>query len=104
MTFDAGSGSLRVRAEAIDQLIAAITSATAPARSMGTSPKLRLSERLTKTDTPPIPIKRASASRNVSRCVRRMTISESVMKTGMVASMTAAIPEGTRCSAQNNKP
>jgi len=26
------------------------------------------------------------------------------MNTGIVANMTAAIPEGTRCSAQNNDP
>ncbi len=53
MGFDAGSGSLRVRAEATDQLIAATTSATAPARSMGAS--LRPTEWLTRTDTPPMP-------------------------------------------------
>ena len=32
------------------------------------------------------------------------TASVTAMNTGMVVSMTAAIPEGTRCSAQNSSP
>jgi hypothetical protein len=31
-------------------------------------------------------------------------ISARAMNTGIVAIITAAIPEGTRCSAQNNRP
>jgi hypothetical protein len=33
-----------------------------------------------------------------------MMISDSAMNAGMVASMTAATPDGTRCSAQNSSP
>jgi hypothetical protein len=40
----------------------------------------------------------------VSRCVRKIRISASAVKAGMVASMTAVIPEGTRCSAQKTNP
>jgi hypothetical protein len=31
-------------------------------------------------------------------------IESGAMKAGIVAIMTAAIPDGTRCSAQNNSP
>ena len=36
--------------------------------------------------------------------VRKKMISSSVINTGMVASTTAAIPEGMRCSAQKRQP
>ena len=80
----------------------ATISATAPARSMGAPP--RPSERLISTATPPIPIRSATARRPVSLWVRRNRISDSAMNAGIVAIMTAAMPEGTRCSAQNNSP
>lgn len=101
----AGSGSLRVSAAAIDQLIAATTSAAAPKRSTGASamacnPLLRS----TSTATPPIPIESATASRAVILRVRKRKISESAMNAGMVASTIAALPEGTRVSAQKSRP
>jgi hypothetical protein len=64
ITLEAGSGSLRVSTDDTDQLIAAMMSATARALSIGAPP--RLSEWLISTATPPIPIKRARASRIVS--------------------------------------
>src|SRR5437773_610676 len=42
-----------------------------------------------------MPTIKANDRRMVSRCVRRKMISSSVMKTGIVASTTAVIPEGT---------
>src|SRR5437762_4042366 len=80
MSFDCGSGSLRVSADESDQLIAAMISATAPALSIGAPP--RLNEWLVSTATPPIPVKSAIARRSVSFCVRRKMISDSAMNTG----------------------
>ncbi len=102
MTLDDGSGSLRVSTDAIDQLIDPMRSATAPALLIGAPP--RYNEWLISTATPPIPTRSASARRIVSLWVRRTRISDSAMNTGIVAIMTAAMPEGTRCSAQNNSP
>ena len=102
ITFESGSGNLRARTDAIDQLMDAKISATAPSLSIGAPP--RLSVWLISTPTPPMPIRSAAAKRIVSRCVRRKIISHSAMKTGIVASITAAMPDGTRCSAQNSKP
>jgi hypothetical protein len=102
MGLEAGSGILRVSADATDQLVAATRSASAPDASIGTSPRPR--ERLTSTATPPIPIASANASRMVSLCVPRKRISERAMNAGMVAIMTAVIPDGTRRSAQKTIP
>ena len=102
ITLEGGSGSFLVSALDTDQLIAATTSAIAPDVLIGTSP--RFSERFTSTATPPMPIRSAQARRTVSRCVPRKRISERTMNTGMVANMTAAIPDGTRCSAQKSSP
>lgn len=102
MGLEAGSGSLRVSAEATDQLIAAINSAIAPDGSMALSPSPN--EWLTSTTTPPIPTSSAKASRRVRRCVPRKKISDSAMNTGMVANMTAVTPDGTRVSAQKTSP
>src|SRR5258706_5442341 len=102
MAAERGSGSLRVSADATDQLIDAIIRTTAPAVSIGAAP--RFNELLISAATPAIPIKRARARRVVSFWVRRKNISDSAINAGIVAIMTAAIPEGTRCSAQNNTP
>src|SRR5947207_5992114 len=102
MTLEGGSGSLRVSADDTDQLIDAMIRATAPTGSMGAP--LRLNQGLISTATPAIPIKSAVTKRTVSLWVRRKMISESAINTGIVAIMTAAMPEGTRCSAQNSSP
>ena len=99
---DGGSGSLRVNAEETDQLSDATINATAPSLSMGAPPRAK--ERLISTATPPHPIRSAKVRRTVSFCVLRKMISESAMNAGIVASMTAATPEGTRCSAQKSNP
>src|SRR5262245_25549293 len=64
MTFEAGSGSLRVSADDTDQLMEATISATAPILSIGAPPTFN--ERLINTATPPIPIKSAKANRRLS--------------------------------------
>ena len=92
---------MRVSAEDTDQLIAAMISATAPDLSIGVPP--RFNEWVISTATPPIPIKSAIAKRTVTVCVRKKMISESAMNTGTVAIMTAAMPEGTRCSAPKQR-
>jgi len=74
----------------------------APIVSIGTPP--RFSEWLIMIATPPMPIRSAKAKRNVSFWVRRKTISDSAINTGVVAIITVAMPDGTRCSAQNNNP
>ena len=43
-------------------------------------------------------------ARAVAGSVPRSAISDSAINAGMVAIMTAATPEGTRCSAQNSRP
>src|SRR5581483_12189579 len=100
IAFEGGSGSLRVRIDDNDQLTAAIRSATAPAVSID----VPRDEWLISTATPAMPINNATASRDVNVCVRSRATSKIVMKAGMVDNITAAIPEGTRCSAQNNNP
>src|SRR5580704_3401028 len=92
MTLEGGSGSVRANADATDQHIAAKISATAPSRSIGVPS--RFNERLTSTPTPPRPITSAKAKRTVSLCVRRKIVSDSAINAGIVAIMTAAIPEG----------
>ena len=77
-------------------------SAKAPRVSTGAPPTLRV--RLISTATPPIPISSAIPRRMVNVWVRRKKISERAMNAGMVARTTAAMPEGTRCSAQNSRP
>jgi len=86
----------------MDQLIAATISAHPPTASMGASPKFAV--RLTRTATPPTPTPRATANRIVNCRVFKTAISEIAMNTGIVAIITAAIPEGTRRSAQNSNP
>ena len=102
MAFVAGNGSLRVSADAIDQLIAEIIKAVAPIGSIGASPKF--DEWLTSTATPAIPPTKPSASLPVSLWLFRITMSARAMNAGIVAIITAAIPDGTFCSAQNSKP
>jgi len=85
----------RVSADAMDQLIEAKISAAAPFRidwrahrgSTSGSPEPLLQR---------FPPRELIARRGVSFWVRKKSISESAMKTGIVANMTAAIPEGTR--------
>ena len=102
MALDGGSVSLRVSTDDIDQLMDARIRAMAPSVSTGAPPTF--SVRLINTATPPIPIRRAIPRRAVKACVRRKKISDSAMNAGIVASTTAAIPEGTLCSAQNSRP
>ncbi len=93
---------MRANADAIDQLTDPTISATAPSLSIGAPP--RSSERLISTPTPASPIKRADPKRTVSLCVRRKIISDNAINAGIVAIITAVMPEGTRCSAQNSNP
>ena len=86
----------------MDQLMDAKIRAVAPSLSIGAPP--RFSVWLISTPTPPMPSRSARARRTVSRCVRRKIISQSAMNTGIMASITAAMPDGTRCSAQNSRP
>ncbi len=102
MTLEEGSGSLRESVDATDQLIEAKISAAAPSVSIGAP--LSRNHGLISMATPAIPITSAVPKRRVSRWVLRKTTSDSDISTGMVANMTAAMPEGTRCSAQNNDP
>src|SRR5882762_5275047 len=102
MTLEWGSDSLRESVDANDQVIDAKIGAAAPHVSIGAP--LKCNHGAISMATPAIPIRRAVPKRNVSRCVPRKTTSDSDMNTGIVANMTAAMPEGTRCSAQNNDP
>lgn len=47
---------------------------------------------------------KSDGRQTVRRCVLRMAISEMAMNTGTIAIMTAAMPDGTRRSAQNSSP
>ena len=106
--FDAGSGSLRASADATDQLIAPMISATAPAVSIGASAQISQASQINRMTHEYRYSRDARQQRrgepSVSRCVRSITISDSAMNAGIVASITAAMPEGTRCSAQNSSP
>ncbi len=99
---DSGSGTFRISADDADQLIAATISATAPAVSISAPPRFK--DRLTNTATPHNPIANAPPRRAVIFCVPRIDISDKAVNIGIVASITAANPEGTRCSAQNKSP
>src|SRR5579862_214921 len=100
--FAAGSGTFLLIADAIDQLTDANNKAMAPIGLIAESPNF--TDGFTRTITPPTPNSEATTSRAVSRRLLMMNISESAMNTGIVAIITAAIPDGTRCSAQNNSP
>src|ERR1039457_6943669 len=102
MALAAGSGSLRLRDAATDQLMAATIKAQAPAVSTGASP--RLIECPTRTATPAIPTRRATPSRNVRRWVRRKTISPRAMNTGMVAIMTGRDARGHSAFSPEKQP
>src|SRR5258706_214951 len=102
MTLEWGSGSLRESVDATDQLIDAKISAAAPRVSIGAP--LKCNHGAISMATPAIPIRSAAPNRNVSCWVLRKITSDKDMNTGMVANMTAAMPDGTRCSAQNNDP
>src|SRR5208282_1573855 len=102
MVLAAGSGTLRVNADATDQLTAATIRAQAPAGLTGAS--LIFIECPTRTATPAMPTSSAIPNLRLSRWVLRIAISEIVMNAGIVAITTAATPEGTRFSAQNKSP
>src|SRR5258705_12510973 len=102
MTLRAGRDNLRESFDAIDQLLDAKISAAAPSVSIG-APLSRRHGAISMA-TPAIPITSAVPKRSVSRWVLRKTTSDSAINAGIVANMTAATPEGTRCSAQNNDP
>ena len=101
MGFDAGNVNFPVTIVPTDHPQQETSSAISPLRSSGTSPSE--AQGLESTITPAIPIASPIARRNVSRCVRRNVISSSVMQTGIMARITAAMPDGTRCSAQNRQ-
>jgi hypothetical protein len=93
---------LRVSTVATLHNIAPQISATAPPRSIGAPPSLKV--RLISAATPTNPIANEPPSRSVILCVRKTTISAIAINAGIVAIITAAIPDGTRCSAQNTSP
>jgi hypothetical protein len=74
------------------------TSATAQGRSLKHLILRRLCKKL------PTDWESSEDGRRVSLWVPRKMISARAMSTGIVAIITAEIPEGTRCSAQNNRP
>lgn len=86
----------------------AMIRAMAPNASMGAPPRFSVRlinmERLIRMATPASPMNKDVARRRVSFCVLRMRISEMVMSAGIMAVTTAAMPEGTRCSAQKSRP
>src|SRR5215472_7369706 len=84
---EAGRGSLRVRADAMDQLTEATSRAIAPEGSIALSPSP--SEWPTRIATPAIPTSSAIARRSVSLLVLRKKISDNDMNTGIVAIITA---------------
>jgi hypothetical protein len=80
----------------------AMIRAMAPHASMGTPPRFRV--RLMRMATPASPMNKDAARRMVSFCVLRMRISEIVMSAGIMAVTMAAMPDGTRRSAQKSRP